>query len=32
MLNRVRVATLPSSEGNAMIGELFPEVRQRPIP
>src|SRR2546421_12914471 len=32
LLNRMRVAALPAAEGDAMIGELFPEVRQGPVP
>jgi hypothetical protein len=28
----MRVAALPPAAGNAMIGELFPEERQRPVP
>jgi hypothetical protein len=32
LLNWVRVAAVPSAAGNAMIGELFPEERQRPVP
>jgi hypothetical protein len=31
LLNRVPVAAVPSAAGNAMIGELFPEKRQRPV-
>jgi hypothetical protein len=30
--NRIRVAAVPPAEGNAMIGELFPEVGQGPVP
>jgi hypothetical protein len=32
LLNRMRVAALLPAAGDAMIGELFPEERQRPVP
>src|SRR6266481_7801050 len=30
--NRIRVAAVPPAEGNAMVGESFPEVGQGPVP
>ena len=31
LLNRIGVAAVLAAEGNAVIGELFPEVPQRPV-
>src|SRR6266516_7943422 len=30
--NRIRIAAVPPAEGNAMVGEFFPEVGQGPVP
>src|SRR5689334_4966914 len=32
LLHRIRVAAVPPAERNAVIGKLFPVVRQRPVP